>query len=158
MADARRLDDTRAGDELERIALVFVDEADRAGHAVDELERDVVVVHVVGDRTTVRDPDVRRDEAPAEPRRHEVAVQHPGTPAMPVATARYHELRNDCGCARRLVTADELHVLVTARQQHHRRRIGREDRVEPEPPRALPFELGIEIRALDHLHLDPRLP
>ena len=77
MADLRRLQHAVAGDHHERIALVFVDEPDPARLDEDDLEADLVEVHVVGDGTALGDGDVRGDVGTAPTVGEQVAVSHP---------------------------------------------------------------------------------
>ena len=81
-----RLQHQVAGVHHERLALVLVDDAHPAAPDGDELQRDAVEMHPVGDRPALGDRDVRGDVAPAEPARDQVAVEHAGPAlAAPVA-------------------------------------------------------------------------
>ena len=61
VTDGRRLEHTVAGVHRDHLALVLVEDLHPSAVAVDHLELDVVVVHVVGDLATGRDEDVRGD-------------------------------------------------------------------------------------------------
>ena len=65
MADPRWLQHAVAGREHELVALALVHETHPAGDAVDQLERDQVVVDVVGHGTGLGDADVRGDHPSA---------------------------------------------------------------------------------------------
>ena len=79
--------------EHEGVALALVHEAHPTGDAEDQLEADVVKVHLVGHRAGVGDADVRGDEPSALTTRQQVAVQHPGTADAPAGVGEPAESR-----------------------------------------------------------------
>ena len=94
VADLRGLNETVPGFEAEGRALVLVHEVHPAPVAEDELERRDVVVHIVGDRSRLRDADMRGDDRPAEAPRNEVPVMHAGAADHPRAAHRALALHN----------------------------------------------------------------
>jgi len=69
----------------ERGTLIFVNYAYPAAVAVDHLEFDIMVVHVIRHRPTVRDANVRRNESATPAIRNQIAVLHAGPPGLPFA-------------------------------------------------------------------------
>ncbi len=87
VADARGLQDAISGAHDEVRSLVLVDHPHPAGAAIDHLEADLVVVHVIGHRAALGDHDMRGDEAPAEAAGDQVAIAHAGAAGSPVGIA-----------------------------------------------------------------------
>ena len=63
VTDVGRLKHTIAGFETEGRTLIFVDQLRPTPVAKDHLEPNVVMMHVVGDGATFKNPDVTRDES-----------------------------------------------------------------------------------------------
>ena len=90
----RRLQHAIARVQQEGIALILIDQAHPAGHAIDHLEADLVEMDVIGHRSALADADLGGDETPAEPARDQVAILHAGAaeaPGLLAAQAGQHE-------------------------------------------------------------------
>ena len=138
MADTRRLEHAVAGSEHEGVAFALVHQAHPTGDAIDQLEADVVKVHLVGHRAGGGDADVRGNEPSSLTTRQEVAVQHSGTAHAPAGIGdpaefeRRHE-RWHGGLARpRCVAADEADGHPLAFEQGDRRIVRRRDHPDGE--------------------------
>ena len=67
-----------------RGTLLFVNHSYPASVAVDHLKLDIMVVHIVRHRPTVRYSDVRGNESATAATRDQVTVLHAGPPGLPV--------------------------------------------------------------------------
>jgi len=83
MSNLRRLGDAIACSEDEWLTLVLVHNCDLASPAEDQLERDVMEVHIIGNRTCSGDSNVRRNDCSSLSIRDEIAVIHTCPPDVP---------------------------------------------------------------------------
>jgi hypothetical protein len=120
MAYVGRLQYTISGLQHERRALIFVNHSYPAAVAVDHLKIDIMMVHVVGHRPTVRNPDVRRDESATPAIGDKVTVLHAGPAGAPFAVT---------GCLKLLVLLETDANTVT-RQLGNAGRVSRVDQIQ----------------------------
>ena len=63
--------------------LILIDEINPASDTEDKLKSDRVIMHHVGNRPTIGNPDMAGDDRPAKPVRNKIAVMHTGAPDHP---------------------------------------------------------------------------
>src|SRR5436190_2426222 len=151
MADLGRLKHEIAGLHDERLPLVLIDDAHPPSSHDDQLQRDAVVMHPVGDRAAVRDRNVRGDVTTAETAGHEIAIDHSRAP-LPAITSgvRQDEAgpeRRNFGQQGRSGPRRHAQDFVAAAQEGGSRIVRREDRIEPEPGAAQLVERSVQVRA-----------
>lgn len=83
VTDTRRLSHAISCGEYERLTLVLVDKTYVAASAEDQLESDLMEVHIIGNGTGAGNPDVRRNDGPSLPIRNEISILHTGSSRMP---------------------------------------------------------------------------
>ncbi|KAK5635637.1 hypothetical protein RRF57_011349 [Xylaria bambusicola] len=83
MSDLWWLNDTVACPQNKWLTLVFVHKTHPASMAVDKLEADCVIVHMVRHGPCVGDADVRGNYGTTETRRYQVTIMHPRTTHNP---------------------------------------------------------------------------
>src|SRR5512142_2086289 len=80
MPDAGRLEDDVTGLHDKRLTLVLVDDLHPSASNTNKLQRDIMKMDPVCDRTALFNNDVRRDVTAAKTTWNEVAIQHAGAP------------------------------------------------------------------------------
>lgn len=83
MSNSRRLGHTVSGSEHEWLTLILVHHGHRAASAVDQLERDLMEVHIIGDRSRTGNTNVRCDHSTTLTIGYQIAVVHAGTSEVP---------------------------------------------------------------------------